>query len=561
LFPADDKYIPSMSDLHCSNYFDPNTGHLYLLIKKKTTCDIKTQPVVILKLGITVPENEFFNEDKIIGNIAGLLGIPLNKIRITNIVREGSVRRKRSTGESQEFEFQIADPPVLKTESDFVEPLEVGTTPADPNEPTAATTTPGTTSTTTAEFEIPSEKLDFGKLVAATSTLTTLLQSGKLSESLGVNVNSMEASKPIEPPEEEPEYTNPEDRSKVLEKTFAELSAEADQQKLEEMNSASDIKIPKNLVIERKIYEAEEMTKMQFYPYLRMTTTDGEKLDLVGGPGDPWLVTASLVSGPEGAEVAGNVTVPFVKGFANFTELLFTKMGPGYSVKFDLTYPTDIAIAAATSDEFSVEPRPLGLIIEDLSEQVPENEDLPVKYHIYDLGLGEKATPEVIGNLTWECTLGWPITVPVVIDGQRVSTIEQAGNNTGEFMVKFKNSKTSVALEAECSAREVKKVLTGRSSSFNIYPGTKGESGLFSLQTTAIKYTGPFTFIKAVIDAIPPIAVKDCQGTSCSEITTTTTTTRRRRAIARAKTVLNLAGYQEMSNPVCIRPNGTVECH
>ena len=211
-----------MSDFHCANYFDPNTGHLYLLVKKNTTCDIKTQPVVVLKLGITVKEDEFFDEDKIIGNIAGLLGIPLNKIRVTNIVREGSVRRKRSTDESPGVEFQIAEPPALKTESDFVEPLEVGTTPADPNEPTAAPTTPGTPLTTAANVEVSfKETLDFNKLVEATSTLTTLMQSGKLSESLGVNVTSMEATKPIEPPEEEPEYTNPEDRSKVLEKTFA----------------------------------------------------------------------------------------------------------------------------------------------------------------------------------------------------------------------------------------------------------------------------------------------------------------------------------------------------
>ena len=29
-----------------------------------------------------------------------------------------------------------------------------------------------------------------------------------------------------------------------------------------------------------------------------------------------------------------------------------------------------------------------------------------------------------------------------------------AGNNTGEFIVKFKNPKTSVALKAECLAKE-----------------------------------------------------------------------------------------------------------
>merc|ERR1719192_3156815 len=72
LLPSDDKFIPSIdSSSNCDNYFDPNTGHLYLIVKGPSTCDVKTQPVVILKLGITVPEAEFFDADSIVGNIAG----------------------------------------------------------------------------------------------------------------------------------------------------------------------------------------------------------------------------------------------------------------------------------------------------------------------------------------------------------------------------------------------------------------------------------------------------------------------------------------------------------
>merc|ERR1712032_28948 len=84
LLPSDNKFIPSIeSSSNCDNYFDPNTGHLYLTVKGPSTCDVKTQPVVILKLGITVPEAEFFDADSIVGNIAGLLGIPAANIRVT----------------------------------------------------------------------------------------------------------------------------------------------------------------------------------------------------------------------------------------------------------------------------------------------------------------------------------------------------------------------------------------------------------------------------------------------------------------------------------------------
>jgi hypothetical protein len=94
LKPPSDDYIPKLTDNNCMNYFDPNTGHLYIIIKGPATCDIKTQPVVILKMGVTVDIDSFFDADSIVSNIAGLLGIDPANIRVTNIVREGSVRRK-----------------------------------------------------------------------------------------------------------------------------------------------------------------------------------------------------------------------------------------------------------------------------------------------------------------------------------------------------------------------------------------------------------------------------------------------------------------------------------
>jgi hypothetical protein len=111
LLEPDDSYIPAMTEPNGANFFDPRTGHLHLIIKGPAVVDIKTQPVVILKLGLAVPIENFF-EENIIGNIAGLLGIDPSMIRVTEIVREGSVgRKKRSEGESISVEFEIAPPP------------------------------------------------------------------------------------------------------------------------------------------------------------------------------------------------------------------------------------------------------------------------------------------------------------------------------------------------------------------------------------------------------------------------------------------------------------------
>ena len=69
---------------------DPWTGHLYVIIEGPATVDVKTQPVVVLKMGVTVPIENFF-EANVVGILASLLGIDPANIRVTNILREGSV--------------------------------------------------------------------------------------------------------------------------------------------------------------------------------------------------------------------------------------------------------------------------------------------------------------------------------------------------------------------------------------------------------------------------------------------------------------------------------------
>merc|ERR1719431_1078915 len=107
LLPPDDSFIPGLDEVQGANYFDPNTGHLYLIVKGPSNIDIKTQPIVVLKLGMTVPIENFF-EENVVANLAGLLGIDPSNIRVTNIVREGSTgRKKRDTGDVVGVEFEI----------------------------------------------------------------------------------------------------------------------------------------------------------------------------------------------------------------------------------------------------------------------------------------------------------------------------------------------------------------------------------------------------------------------------------------------------------------------
>ena len=365
LKPAEDKYIPALTDTNCNNYFDPNTGHLYMIVRGPATCDVKTQPVVVLKMGITVEEADFFNPDTIIANIAGLLGIDAANIRVTNIVREGSRRRKRNAGgETVDLQFEIAEPPSEELdEAEFVPEVVTYTTPADPN---AATLAAGyvTTTTTTARpapATVDPNKLTFDKLSAIQANIATVFQSGAISAALNVTVSEMKMEDPIPPPEEPPAYTSPEERGKVTETTYAEQVAQQEAEKLVELTEEKSYDVPENLVLGRQPYEATEMTPITFYPYLYFTNGQGEQLSLVGNAADPWRIKATLKAGPENATASGSVTANVVDGLANFTELLLSHEGSGYQLTFSLEYPADLTIPDVDSIVFDVGPRPLGV--------------------------------------------------------------------------------------------------------------------------------------------------------------------------------------------------------
>lgn len=175
------------------------------------------------------------------------------------------------------------------------------------------------------------------------------------------------------------------------------------------------------------------------------------------------------------------------------------------------------------------------------------------------MGLNDKATPQVLGTKTWDCKLDWDFTVQVKIEGSKYSAIDKAGGNTGEFVVHFKNSRVSVRLRVECTDGTGQTKLVAKSKTFNVFPDLTGKTGLFSLQTTAIKYSGPYTFIKSVIDSVPSVALKKCEGASCPQVVSR----RRRDAPARVSngSRLNLASYQMQASPVCVGPQGDLTCN
>jgi hypothetical protein len=109
------NYKPTCSDLHGANYIDREAHVIYFVVKGGTnTIHLKRADVIVVAMGFpAIKMEDFFKDDLIVNNIAALLGIPIEKIRVLDVVSESSVvRRRRSTEEGGiTVTFEIGDEP------------------------------------------------------------------------------------------------------------------------------------------------------------------------------------------------------------------------------------------------------------------------------------------------------------------------------------------------------------------------------------------------------------------------------------------------------------------
>ena len=400
LLPPADSYIPQLNEANGANYFDPNTGHLYVIVRDSVV-NIKTQPVVVLKLGLTVPIENFFEKD-VIGNIAGLLGIDPSNIRITNIVREGSSRKKREAeGAVTGLEFEIAPPPQEDLEN-FMPPESTHTTPSSSN----ATENPLYTTTTlasiTTKWIAPENHLSFDALKDVQATIATSFQTGDLGSALNLSVGEMNMEAPIEPPPEPPAYTSPEERSAVLEKTWAEQSLENDTEALVSYEEVS-YDIPFSLHLSVGPENVSEMKKISPAVSLYVATEEGEVIKALGGESDPWVCKVSLKSGP--GNLAGVLTAPFVDGLATFEDLRVESAGDDYILEFEIESPDTANLTPVESLPFLASGRPLGLKYTKDVDLVAQNTTFKVTPSIWDEAIDMIVEASVITAVEWECTI------------------------------------------------------------------------------------------------------------------------------------------------------------
>ncbi|XP_042639560.1 fibrocystin-L [Orycteropus afer afer] len=113
-----EQFLPALnSTVLGENYFDRTYQMLYLLVRGTIPVEVHTIAVIFISFQLpAVTEDDFYSSHNLVRNLALFLKIPHEKIRVSNVLRGKSLRRKRSMGLT--IELEIGDPPTQFTSND-----------------------------------------------------------------------------------------------------------------------------------------------------------------------------------------------------------------------------------------------------------------------------------------------------------------------------------------------------------------------------------------------------------------------------------------------------------
>lgn len=320
-----EEFVPAFSDEHCSNFYDRMTSQLHVALRGDIACKIKTVPVIMLSLTVSVDVADFFDPDFLMRNIGLLLNIPSSKIRVVNVVRESKRRRRQVMNEVQ------VD-------------LEVGDSPLD-----------------------NSSSLSAEDLVELGGNLTEILQTGQLNETILSAEMDLPSTEELMETVRATNTTGGPQPGEVPEgtATFSELQREEEEERAEEEeeNSQFVLSIPYQLITERIVstggFEGLPLSG-SLAPQVAMVESDGDYAEQLGLT-SPWELTALLEEGPEDAFLL-EASADFYHGFATFDRLVFSHAGD-YRLGFMVTYPTSAEFSTHSSQVLTVSARDFGIEI------------------------------------------------------------------------------------------------------------------------------------------------------------------------------------------------------
>ncbi len=326
---ADDPraYDPLVIDAPGTNYYDRDTKQLHITIRGTRPIEIRTQPVIQVTLELAVTVEDFFAE-QLVRNLAFILGIPENKIRVVDVISESS-RRKRQADGTRTVVIEVGNAPGNTTVDSGVQTNQTNTT------------TPGGQNATQPDIDLTYDVLDMIQ-----STVIQAVQTEEILDNVNATIESATVQEPEPPPVDPTDGvravngtggTQPDElpeNSTTL--TFYEIqlmNEEAEENETETLF----ISIPRYLgILEQPSMAVKEGEELPQPPVIAMYD---ERDDIVEslGIGDPWVLTASIRTGPEGAYLT-NPDAKLISGQASFDNLTLSHPGM-YVLGFNVTYP------------------------------------------------------------------------------------------------------------------------------------------------------------------------------------------------------------------------------
>ena len=108
--PDPSVHIPGVQSHDAgSNFFNRDNQLFHFVVSGGHTYTLKTIQTLVLELEVMteLTDDEFYDNGNLANNIAALLGISKDKIRIMNVIREDSSSRRRRWAELGFVEYQV----------------------------------------------------------------------------------------------------------------------------------------------------------------------------------------------------------------------------------------------------------------------------------------------------------------------------------------------------------------------------------------------------------------------------------------------------------------------
>ena len=315
-----------------------------------------TCPQVGLSLEVSV--EDFFDEDRLVQNLAFLLGIDPSQIRVVSVIRETLSKRRRRQSDagagdmtqSVSVDFEIGNPPPTVTT------MEQNDTMTD-NETATQTPTPS------------SNTLSFDQLEDLTKMLVDVIQTGELTSGLNATVVNAVVMEPEQEPEDPTNGVRatpdtgglqPGDNETAGIPTFYEVQVEMEQE-AENETEPIVFTIPTQLSVEREVgVMGVEGIPLTQQPIIIMFDNLGGIIENLGLE-EAWRVRALLEEGPQGAFLT-NDTAELTSGRAEFSGLTFSYPG-SYRLSFTVEFPESADFSILAEQEVTILPREVEIAV------------------------------------------------------------------------------------------------------------------------------------------------------------------------------------------------------